>query len=40
MLKNKSLSVVMMGGTGAVGGYAIQALLYFTELETLTLLGR
>jgi len=40
MSKSKSISVVMMGGTGAVGGQAIQSLLPISELKTLTLLGR
>ncbi|MFT5883878.1 MAG: hypothetical protein ACI9IP_000328 [Arcticibacterium sp.] len=40
MSKSKSISVIMMGGTGAVGGQAIQSLLPISELKTLTLLGR
>lgn len=35
-----SLSVVMLGATGAVGGEALKALLTMTQVERLSLLGR
>lgn len=36
----KPISVVMMGATGAVGGEVVKALLKFSKIERLTLLGR
>ena len=40
-IKNtKSLSVVMMGATGAVGGEVVKEILKLSKIEHLTLLGR
>lgn len=39
MVESKK-SVVMLGATGAVGGYVTETLLKMPEIETLTLLGR
>lgn len=39
-MNTPSLSVVMLGATGAVGGWALQALLAYPQPERITLLGR
>ncbi len=40
MSKKQTISIVMMGGAGAVGSEAIKALLPFPNFRKLTLLGR
>ena len=37
---SKSLSVVMLGASGAVGGHVVSTLLAKPQLKRLTLLGR
>jgi len=39
-MKKHQLSVVMLGATGAVGGNTLQALLTYSQVERITLLGR
>jgi len=38
--KSSTVSVVMLGATGAVGGQTVKTLLTFPDVERLTLLGR
>ena len=39
-MKTSSISVVMLGATGAVGGHTLQALITYPRVDRLTLLGR